>query len=86
MYTPCPGTRSTCHSLSPTYPPTHSHPQEAGTEGRPDAELAVEAWTNYRARNDSAIVDHFQVGGCGGWVELVGCGWLWWVWWWRREK
>lgn len=29
--------------------------------GRPDEEIAAEAWANYRARNDSAIVDHFQV-------------------------
>lgn len=26
----------------------------------PDAQLAATAWTNYRLRNDSAIVDHFQ--------------------------
>jgi ubiquitin C-terminal hydrolase len=29
-------------------------------EGQPDAEWAEEAWRNYRANNDSVIVDHFQ--------------------------
>ena len=33
----------------------------ADSAGRPEAELAAEAWANYRARNDSTIVDHFQV-------------------------
>jgi len=28
--------------------------------GRPDAEVADEAWTNHRARNDSKVVDTFQ--------------------------
>ncbi|KAG2452953.1 hypothetical protein HYH02_002290 [Chlamydomonas schloesseri] len=28
--------------------------------GRPDEELAAEAWSQYRARNDSLVVDHFQ--------------------------
>ena len=31
------------------------------SNGRPDAELAEEAWRNYKARNDSFIADHFQV-------------------------
>jgi hypothetical protein len=35
--------------------------QESESEGRPDTELAAEAWANYRRRNDSHIVDHFQV-------------------------
>ena len=29
-------------------------------EGQPDDEWAEEAWRNYRANNDSVIVDHFQ--------------------------
>ena len=36
--------------------------EEADSDGRPDAEVALEAWRNYRARNDSVVVDHFQVG------------------------
>ncbi|KAG2425706.1 hypothetical protein HXX76_013548 [Chlamydomonas incerta] len=28
--------------------------------GRPDEELAAEAWSQYRARNNSLVVDHFQ--------------------------
>ena len=31
------------------------------SNGRPDKELAAEAWENYRKRNDSYIADHFQV-------------------------
>ena len=34
--------------------------EERDSDGRPDAEVAQEAWNNYRARNDSVIVDHFQ--------------------------
>lgn len=34
--------------------------QEPDTEGVPDEQLATTAWTNYRLRNDSHIVDHFQ--------------------------
>uniref|UniRef100_A0A1D2AEX7 ubiquitinyl hydrolase 1 n=1 Tax=Auxenochlorella protothecoides TaxID=3075 RepID=A0A1D2AEX7_AUXPR len=34
--------------------------EEGDADGRPDAELAAEAWRAYRARNDSVIVDHFQ--------------------------
>lgn len=34
--------------------------EEKDVTGRSDEDLAKEAWTNYRARNDSAIVDHFQ--------------------------
>jgi len=30
------------------------------SNGRPDEELAQEAWNNYKARNDSYIADHFQ--------------------------
>ncbi len=36
--------------------------QEKDQPGRSDDELAAEAWANYRARNDSLVVDHFQVG------------------------
>lgn len=49
----------------PSLPPTHIHPlppcQERDNAGRPDSEVAAEAWSNYRARNDSVVVDHFQV-------------------------
>lgn len=31
------------------------------SNGRPDKEVADEAWENYRRRNDSYIADHFQV-------------------------
>lgn len=31
------------------------------SNGRPDEEVAAEAWKNYKARNDSFIADHFQV-------------------------
>eukprot|EP00892_Ulva_mutabilis_P005555 jgi/Ulvmu1/3371/UM156_0028.1 len=34
--------------------------EEGEDAGRTDEELAEEAWNSYRARNDSAIVDHFQ--------------------------
>ena len=34
---------------------------EADAAGRPDKALAAEAWANYRKRNDSVVVDHFQV-------------------------
>lgn len=35
--------------------------KDKDSNGRPDAELAAEAWHNYRLRNDSVVVDHFQV-------------------------
>lgn len=35
--------------------------EEADADGRPDKVVAAEAWANYRKRNDSVIVDHFQV-------------------------
>lgn len=35
--------------------------QEKDADGRPDEVVADEAWQNYRKRNDSSIVDHFQV-------------------------
>lgn len=35
--------------------------QEPDSEGVRDEQLAALAWANYRARNDSHIVDHFQV-------------------------
>lgn len=34
--------------------------EEKDSDGRPDEEVAAEAWENYGARNDSVIVDHFQ--------------------------
>lgn len=34
--------------------------QEKDADGRPDEEVAKEAWQNYRKRNNSTIVDHFQ--------------------------
>lgn len=34
--------------------------EEKDSDGRPDEEVALEAWDNYRARNDSVIVDNFQ--------------------------
>ena len=34
--------------------------EEKDAEGREDADVAAEAWDNYRARNDSVVVDHFQ--------------------------
>lgn len=30
-------------------------------DGRPDNEFAEECWNNHKARNDSIIVDKFQV-------------------------
>ena len=35
--------------------------EERDAGGRPDNVVAAEAWANYRQRNDSVIVDHFQV-------------------------
>ncbi|GFR46721.1 hypothetical protein Agub_g8344, partial [Astrephomene gubernaculifera] len=34
--------------------------EEKDQPGRPDEEVAAEAWANYRARNNSLVVDHFQ--------------------------
>eukprot|EP00798_Chlamydomonas_sp_ICE-L_P020878 gene20878-27720_t len=34
--------------------------EEKDANGRDDVELAAEAWSNYKARNDSFLVDHFQ--------------------------
>ena len=34
--------------------------EERDADGRPDEEVALEAWENYRARNDSVVVDTFQ--------------------------
>jgi ubiquitin C-terminal hydrolase len=34
--------------------------EEKDSDGRPDEEVALEAWENYRARNDSVVVDTFQ--------------------------
>jgi ubiquitin C-terminal hydrolase len=36
--------------------------EEPDAGGRPDKVVAAEAWANYRKRNDSVVVDHFQVG------------------------
>jgi ubiquitin C-terminal hydrolase len=35
--------------------------EEPDANGRPDKVVAAEVWANYRRRNDSVIVDHFQV-------------------------
>lgn len=35
--------------------------EESDANGRPDKVVAAEAWANYCKRNDSVIVDHFQV-------------------------
>ncbi|KAG2482980.1 hypothetical protein HYH03_018107 [Edaphochlamys debaryana] len=34
--------------------------EEKDAPNRPDEEVAAEAWANYRARNNSLVVDHFQ--------------------------
>ena len=34
--------------------------EEPDADGRPDEVVAKEVWSNYRKRNDSVIVDHFQ--------------------------
>ena len=34
--------------------------EEPDMSGLPDAEVAARTWANYRARNDSSMVDHFQ--------------------------
>jgi len=47
--------------------------EEKDDAGRPDTELAAEAWKNYRARNDSVIVDHFQ-GLYKSLLRCPGCG------------
>ena len=31
------------------------------SKGRPDEDIADEAWQNWKARNDSYVADHFQV-------------------------
>ena len=36
------------------------------SDGRPDAEVAAEYWANHKARNNSIIVDKFQVSERGG--------------------
>ena len=35
--------------------------QEKDADERPDEDVARETWENYKARNDSALVDLFQV-------------------------
>lgn len=47
--------------------------EEKDDDRRPDSELAAEAWDNYRARNDSVIVDHFQ-GLYKSSLRCPGCG------------
>ena len=54
-----PQSHSFCHLSA--LPTTLDHVQEKDADGRSDEELANEAWSNYRARNNSFIVDHFQV-------------------------
>ena len=34
--------------------------EEPDMSGLPDEEVAARTWANYRARNDSSMVDHFQ--------------------------
>lgn len=34
--------------------------EEPDMSGLPDEEVAARTWANYRARNDSVMVDHFQ--------------------------
>ena len=65
-----------CYHPPPPHPPACTYlsssllvVQEKEQAGRADEDLAAEAWSNYRARNNSVIVDHFQV--C---VWGVGCG------------
>lgn len=41
---------------------------EAEDHGRSDADMAAEAWANYRRRNDSVIVDHLQ-------ASAAACAW-----------
>lgn len=58
-----PARESTCTAdrcPNPRITPSMAAPQEKDDDGRPDAALAQEAWANYRARNDSVIVDNFQ--------------------------
>jgi hypothetical protein len=50
----------TCAFSTTATPRPPSTPQEPDSEGVPDEQLATTAWTNYRQRNDSHIVDHFQ--------------------------
>ena len=40
---------------------SHNVVQEKNADGRPDEDVARETWENYKARNDSALVDLFQV-------------------------
>jgi ubiquitin carboxyl-terminal hydrolase 4/11/15 len=57
--------RTSCPNTAASCPNTHDlleMLQEKDSKGRPDAEVAAEAWANYRARNDSALVDTFVVG------------------------
>lgn len=49
--------------------------EEKDAGGRPDAEVAAEAWANYRLRNDSAVVDHFQVGVPAGGAHALRASW-----------
>ena len=39
----------------------HGALQYQDADGRPDEEVAAEAWQRHRKRNDSTIVDHLQV-------------------------
>lgn len=47
--------------------------EDKDSNGRPDEELAAEAWHNYRLRNDSVVVDHFQ-GLFKSCLVCPGCG------------
>ncbi|KAF8072770.1 UBP11 [Scenedesmus sp. PABB004] len=63
--------RAAAHGRTP--PRAGRRAQEPDSEGVPDAELAARAWANYRARNDSHIVDHFQ-GLYKSTLVCPGCG------------
>ena len=45
----------------PGHGASHDIVQENDADGRPDEDVARETWENYKARNDSALVDLFQV-------------------------
>ena len=64
--------KTDCQTHTHTHMHTHMHmhtrkhmhahtSQEKDSNNRPDEELAAEAWAGYKLRNNSVIVDHFQV-------------------------
>lgn len=54
------------HGIACATRPLPRSQQEKDLPGRPDEEVAAEAWANYRARNNSLVVDTFQVRWKGG--------------------